>query len=48
MRDILMGIINAKTDKEKERLYRILEKVGMDRYTANVLIEELKKGGKNG
>lgn len=39
MKELLLALINAKTDKEKESAYRALERVGMDRFTANVLIQ---------
>lgn len=49
--DILDDLINAHTENEKKRIYRTLEKVGVDRYTAKIMAaarkEELKKDGEN-
>ena len=36
--DMIVAVMNAKTPKEKEKAYRQLERVGMDRMTVNVLI----------
>ena len=43
LEDMISDIINAANAKEREKAYRILERVGMDRYTANVLAKELYK-----
>lgn len=42
--DLIRDLINAKTPKDKDRIYRLLARVGMDKYTADILAEELKKG----
>lgn len=42
--DLIHELINAKTQKEKDKVYRLLTRVGMDKYTADVLAAELKKG----
>lgn len=41
--DMIQALIDAKTDKEKAKAYRNLEKVGMDRITANMLVDEIKR-----
>ena len=42
--ELINELINAKTPKDKDRIYRLLARVGMDKYTADVLAVELKKG----
>lgn len=41
--DLIKALANAGSKKEKEKAYRNLERVGMDRMTANMLVRELKK-----
>ena len=41
--DLITDLIRAKTPKEKEAAYRRLEKLGVDRFTADVAAEELRK-----
>jgi len=41
--DLIMDLLTAGDEKEKERAYRKLEKVGVDRITANVIAAELCK-----
>lgn len=36
--DLINALISAPTPKAKERAYRMLERVGMDRRTADILI----------
>ena len=43
--DMLRNLANARTEKEKEIAYRNLERVGMDRYTANAMLNILRKRG---
>lgn len=40
--DLINELINAKSDNETERAYKRLEKIGVDRVTADVLVKELK------
>lgn len=42
--DLIMDLLTAGDKKEKERAYRRLEKVGVDRMTADVLAAEFYKG----
>ena len=47
LRDMLRNLANAETKKEQEKAFKELEKVGMDRRTALMLVAELKlKNGK--
>jgi hypothetical protein len=39
--DILFSLKQANTEKEKEKLYKQLEKLGMDRITINTLLKEI-------
>ena len=41
--DLIKVVLTAETPQERENAYRQLERVGMDRLTANVLASELKK-----
>lgn len=41
--DLITDLIRAKTPKEKEATYRRLEKLGVDRFTADAAAEELRK-----
>ena len=41
--DLIMDLLTAGDAKEKERAYRRLEKVGVDRMTADVLATEFYK-----
>ena len=45
--DMLRNLADAKTKSEKETAYRNLERAGMDRYTANTMINILGKKGVN-
>lgn len=38
--DLITDLIRAKTPKEKEAAYRQLEKLGVDRITADVIADE--------
>ena len=38
--DLVMALVTAGDQKEKERAYRNLEKVGVDRITADVMVAE--------
>ena len=38
--DLVMNLVIASDKKEKEKAYRALEKVGVDRRTANVMAKE--------
>ena len=40
--DMIANLITAKTEKERETAYRNLEKVGVDRMTADLLAREMK------
>lgn len=42
LHNLLEALINAKTEKEKEKAYKSLERLGVDRNTANVLISDSK------
>jgi hypothetical protein len=44
--DLLRNLADAKTKSEKETAYRNLERVGMDRSTANFMLNILGKRGK--
>lgn len=41
--DLLKALAEAGDKKEKEKVYQNLERVGMDRMTANVLVAEMRK-----
>ena len=41
--DLLLALKNAKTQRIMEIAYRNLEKVGVDRNTARILVRELEK-----
>lgn len=41
--DLIMDLLTAGDAKEKEKAYRRLEKVGMDRMTADTLAKEFYK-----
>ena len=46
LREALLDLIRAADAKDKkavEKAYRFLEKVGMDRFTANIAASELRK-----
>ena len=45
--DMLRNLADAKTQSEKESAYRNLEQVGIDRYTANTMLNILGKRGKS-
>ena len=42
--DLLVDLICASTPKDKERAYRQLERIGVDRATANALAVDIKAG----
>lgn len=46
--DMLQDLINATTRQEKERAFKALEKVGVDRITAVTLAKEIIMEDKNG
>ncbi len=39
--DLIIDLITAKTEKEREIAYRNLEKVGVDRMTADLIAREM-------
>ena len=41
--DLITDLMRAKPPKEKEAAYRLWEKRGVDRFTADVAAEELRK-----
>ena len=41
LNDMIMEVVRAKDDKEREKAYRRLEKVGMDRMTVNAVIRDM-------
>ena len=43
--DLVMELVTAIDKKDKERAYRKLEKVGVDRKTADVMAAEFWKEG---
>lgn len=46
LRETLLELIQAYKDKDeeaKEKIFRLLEKAGMDRYTAKIAANELLK-----
>ena len=42
LEELLRELLNAKNAKEKERAYVNLERVGIDRMTADMLVRELE------
>ena len=42
--DMIAALITAKTEKEIKKAYRNLEKVGVDKMTADLLVREMLKG----
>ena len=42
--DLVMDLVIAVDPKEKERAYKRLERVGVDRATADVMASEFTKG----
>lgn len=40
--DLLVDLICASTPQDKERVYRRLERIGVDRATANALAVDIK------
>lgn len=40
--DLIIALRSAKTAEEKEKAYRQLEQVGMDRMTANIVAAEME------
>ena len=45
--DLVMNLLTAVEPQEKERAYRNLEHVGVDRRTADVMASEFTKGEKS-
>ena len=43
--ELIMLLLTAGDAEEKEKAYRKLERVGVDRRTADVMAEEYYKGG---
>lgn len=41
--DLIMNLVYASDPKDKEKAYRNLEKVGVDRISANLMAEEFYK-----
>lgn len=44
--DLVMELVTATDEKDKERAYRKLERVGVDRITADIMAAEFWKDGK--
>jgi hypothetical protein len=44
--DLVMELVTATDEKDKERAYRKLEKVGVDRITADIMAAEFWKDEK--
>lgn len=44
--DLVMELVTATDEKDKERAYRKLEKVGVDRITADIMAAEFWKDDK--
>ena len=44
LQDLVNQLLRAKTQKERERAYRSLERVGVDRRTARMMVSEMLKG----
>ena len=45
LQELLIELVSATDAKEKERVYRKLERIGVDRLTAKVLEKEFLPGG---
>ena len=45
LQELLMDLVTATDPKEKEKAYRRLERIGVDRLTAKVLEKEFQEGG---
>lgn len=45
--DLIQDLVDARTPKEKEKAFRNLERVGMDRMTARILANEKRKEQKD-
>ena len=43
--DLVMALVEAVDQKDKEKAYRKLEKVGVDRKTADIMAAEFYKEG---
>ena len=41
LNDLLWALYTARTDKEKSKAFKNLEKVGMDRRTASMMVNEM-------
>ncbi len=41
LNDAIMDVVRAKTPEDREKAYRFLEKVGMDRMTVNAVISDM-------
>lgn len=46
--DLVMDLVQSVDPKEKEKTYRRLERVGIDRVTADVMAAEFYKEEKDG
>lgn len=44
LQELIMNLLSAGDKKEKDRAYRQLERVGVDRRTADVLAHEMMAG----
>ena len=44
--DLVANLLDAKTADAKERAYKALERVGVDRITADVMVEEMREEDK--
>lgn len=45
LQSMVIAAGTAKSKADKEKAYKNLEKAGMDRMTANCILEELRKDG---
>ena len=45
LQELLMDLVTAADPKDKEKAYRRLERIGVDRLTAKVLEKEFQEGG---
>lgn len=41
--ELIKAVLTARTPQEREKAYRKLQKLGIDRLTANVLAAEMRK-----
>lgn len=43
LQDLIMNLLSAGDKKEKEKAYKQLEKIGVDRASANAIVNEMMK-----